>query len=86
MVDEPEKWVKDFSEAGCSQYCFHIEAASKKNNNLIFNNCIEDPSKLIDEIKKANMLAGIAVKPKTDISSVFPYLDQVNLILVMVFA
>lgn len=28
MVSEPEKWVDDFADAGASQYCFHIEAAS----------------------------------------------------------
>jgi len=70
MVDNPEKWVKDFASAGANGFTFHIEAT-------------KDPLALITAIKEAKMLPGIAVKPKTSIDTVLPYLDMVHLILVM---
>jgi ribulose-phosphate 3-epimerase len=70
MVSEPEKWVKSFSEAGASQYTFHIEATSNA------------PS-LIKSIKEAGMKVGISIKPNTPVDSIIPYLDDVYTILVM---
>jgi ribulose-phosphate 3-epimerase len=29
MVETPEKWIKDMSEAGASQYTFHLESTDK---------------------------------------------------------
>ncbi|KAK9729329.1 RIBULOSE-phosphate 3-epimerase [Basidiobolus ranarum] len=70
MVAEPEKWVKDFADAGASMYTFHIEAT-------------DDAGALIDQIHSAGMKAGISVKPKTPVDSVFPYCDKVDQILIM---
>lgn len=71
MVSEPEKWVKDFADAGADQYTFHIEATT-------------NPQKLIEDIITAKMKPAIAIKPNTSIDTVIPYLDKVNMILVMV--
>ncbi|KAG0246213.1 ribulose-phosphate 3-epimerase [Mortierella sp. GBAus27b] len=70
MVSEPEKWVDDFAKAGASLYCFHIEAT-------------KNPSELIDKIHKAGMKAGVAVKPKTPISTVRDLGDKMDMCLVM---
>eukprot|EP01114_Cavostelium_apophysatum_P017564 TRINITY_DN5253_c0_g1_i1.p1 TRINITY_DN5253_c0_g1~~TRINITY_DN5253_c0_g1_i1.p1 ORF type:complete len:229 (-),score=26.26 TRINITY_DN5253_c0_g1_i1:48-734(-) len=70
MVAEPQKWVKDFAEAGCNQYNFHLEAT-------------RDPKELIQSIKQAGMLPAIAIKPKTRWEDVVPHLDDVNMVLVM---
>ncbi|KAL1918353.1 uncharacterized protein VTP21DRAFT_3013 [Calcarisporiella thermophila] len=70
MVSEPEKWVEDFSKAGASMYTFHIEAT-------------KDASKLIDMIHAKGMKAGVAVKPKTPIESVYDIADKVDMVLVM---
>lgn len=70
MVSHPEKWVEDFAKAGASLYCFHIEAT-------------ENPSALIDQIHAAGMKAGVAVKPKTPISTVKDLGHKMDMCLVM---
>ncbi|CAG8608198.1 uncharacterized protein OCT59_010680 [Rhizophagus irregularis] len=70
MVSNPEKWVDDFAKAGASLYCFHIEATN-------------EPEALIEQIKKAGMKVGVAVKPKTPIETVFPLVDKIDMCLVM---
>ncbi|TPX38533.1 ribulose-phosphate 3-epimerase [Synchytrium endobioticum] len=70
MVSEPEKWINDFAKAGASLYCFHVEATKK-------------PSELIDKIHAAGMKAGCGIKPKTDVSAVYPFADKLDQILVM---
>ncbi|KAH3742935.1 Ribulose-phosphate 3-epimerase [Pelomyxa schiedti] len=76
MVTHPEKWVTDFKNSGASQYTFHIEATENRPEGSITDS-------LIDSIKAAGMRVGIAVKPNTPISSVFPYANKVDMILVM---
>ncbi|KAJ3323206.1 hypothetical protein HDU76_013696, partial [Blyttiomyces sp. JEL0837] len=70
MVSNPEFWVDDFAKAGASNYTFHIEATN-------------DPKSLIDRIHKAGMRAGIALKPKTPVESVYSYADMVEMVLIM---
>ncbi|CAG8514835.1 1205_t:CDS:2, partial [Scutellospora calospora] len=70
MVSNPEKWVKDFAEAGASLFCFHIEASP-------------NPESLIEEIRKTGMKVGIAVKPKTPIDVIFPLGNIIDMCLVM---
>ncbi|KAF9197386.1 RIBULOSE-phosphate 3-epimerase, partial [Podila verticillata] len=65
MVSHPEKWVDDFAKAGASLYCFHIEAT-------------QDASALIDQIHAAGMKAGVAVKPKTPISTCMPKVAELR--------
>ncbi|EMR09060.1 ribulose-phosphate 3-epimerase [Pneumocystis murina B123] len=70
MVSKPEQWVHDFAEAGGDIYCFHYEATN-------------NPSTLIDIIHKTGMKAGIAIKPKTPVSVLFPLADRLDMILIM---
>jgi len=70
MVSDPENYIAPMADAGVDQFTFHIEAT-------------KDPKKLIADIKKAGMKVGISVKPKTPIETVFPYVNDVDLILVM---
>lgn len=70
MVTNPEFWVESFSKSGCSLFTFHIEATV-------------DPKSLIAEIKRFGMKVGIAVKPKTDIDIVLPYLSSIDQLLIM---
>jgi len=70
MVSNPEQWVKDFSQAGASQYNFHVEATN-------------DISGLIKTIKESGMQPALAVKPKTPVDVVFPFVKSVNMVLIM---
>ena len=70
MVVEPEKLVEPFAKAGADIITFHIEATS-------------DPQGVIDLIRSAGKEVGISLKPSTPISTIEPYFDQIDLILVM---
>ena len=71
MIENPEKYVEIFAQAGADLITFHYEAC--KNN-------VEG---VINLIKTCGKKVGISIKPKTEASEIFPYLDKVDLILVM---
>ena len=70
MVTSPEKYIADFKKAGADYFTFHLEAA-------------DDPKALISKIKEAGMKVGISVKPKTPVETLKPYLEEIDLVLVM---
>ncbi|MCL4137289.1 UNVERIFIED_CONTAM: hypothetical protein GTU68_015933 [Idotea baltica] len=70
MVADPEKWVEPMSDAGASQYTFHLEAA-------------KDVKTLSRKIKEAGMKVGIGLKPGTPVSDLGPYVDLADMILIM---
>ena len=70
MVSNPEFWVESFHSSGCSLFTFHIEATL-------------DPKSLIQKIKKTGMKVGIALKPKTGIDVIIPYLTCIDQLLIM---
>ena len=70
MIVNPEKYADTFIDAGADLICFHIEA-------------LHAPQKLIDHIKERGKKVALAVSPDTPAEKVFPYLDDVDMILVM---
>ena len=70
MIDEPLRYVADFAQAGADRITFHTEAESGVGET-------------IDAILAAGKEAGLAVKPGTDITEVYPYLDRLSMVLVM---
>jgi len=70
MITDPIKYVDSFADAGAKHISFHLEAQS-------------DVSATIDAIHSKGILAGVAVKPGTAAEEVFPYLDRLDLVLVM---
>eukprot|EP00611_Tribonema_gayanum_P005308 TRINITY_DN1453_c0_g1_i4.p1 TRINITY_DN1453_c0_g1~~TRINITY_DN1453_c0_g1_i4.p1 ORF type:complete len:224 (-),score=92.71 TRINITY_DN1453_c0_g1_i4:198-869(-) len=70
MVSDPAQWVDDMADAGVDRLTFHIEAT-------------EDPAALIRRVKGRGMKVGIALKPKTPADCVFPYCEDLDLVLVM---
>ena len=73
MVTNPEHWVEDMKEAGVDIFTFHVEITSV--GDTLFE--------LIERIKSKNMKVGLAIKPKTPVDAVFPYLDIIDQVLVM---
>lgn len=51
-----------------------------KNNIIIL---LDNPSTLIDTIHKTGMKAGIAIKPQTPVSVLFPFVDRLDMVLIM---
>lgn len=70
MVTHPQTQVKLFANAGAQMITFHIES-----------DC--DPKAVIDEIHALGVKAGIAVKPKTPVAEIKPFIDDVDMVLVM---
>lgn len=70
MIENPEKYIEAFAKAGSDLITFHLEAT-------------DEPKKVIDLIKSFGKKAGISIKPKTEAKEVFPYLKDVDLVLVM---
>ncbi len=68
LVTDPAQWLDLFIDAGANSISFHIEA--EKN-----------PLPLIDKLKQHNVIAGLAINPETQLTSisddVFKALDRV---------
>ena len=70
MIDRPLAYVDRFAEAGSDLIVFHVEAG-------------DDATAVLDAIEAAGRRPGIAVNPETEAGAVLPYLDRVDLVLVM---
>jgi ribulose-phosphate 3-epimerase len=70
MIDEPERYVEDFAKAGADYLTIHVEATDKVEATL-------------KRIRELGMKPGITLRPGTAVEKIFPFLKQVDLILVM---
>lgn len=70
MISNPLDYADDFINAGADIITFHIE-------------CNSDIDKTIEKIKSANVKVGLVIKPNTPASAVFPYLEKLDLVLIM---
>lgn len=70
MIEEPVRYIDDFAKAGADIITFHIEAA-------------KDVKATIEKIKEAGCKPAISIKPNTPADVVFPYLDELYMVLVM---
>ncbi len=70
MITDPERYLKDFADSGADMITFHIEATKK-------------PMECIDIIHSLGKKAGISLNPGTPVEAVIPYLDKVDMVLVM---
>jgi len=70
MISHPLFYAEPFAKAGADYIVFHIE-------------CDDDISETLDKIEALGVKKGIAIKPKTPAEVVFPYLDRLDMVLVM---
>ncbi len=70
MINDPVKYAKDFISAGADYLTFHYEAVS-------------DVLGTINYIKSLGAKVGISIKPMTDVGVLDPYLEYIDLILIM---
>lgn len=70
MIDEPLKYIEDFKNAGADMITFHVESSSPADETV---------QKILD----CGCKAGISIKPATAAEEVFPYLDKLDMVLVM---
>jgi ribulose-phosphate 3-epimerase len=70
MISQPLRYVRAFADAGSDVIAFHLEAD-------------DDPAAVIGEIHRAGRGAGLAINPETPAERALPYLDTIELLLVM---
>lgn len=70
MIENPEKSIDDFADAGADYITVHIEACS-------------DARAVLEKIRARGVKPGITLKPATPATEIFPYLSLVDLVLVM---
>jgi ribulose-phosphate 3-epimerase len=69
MVDNPGVLLADFADAGADRCIVHVE--------------LGDPRPLFDELRARDVGVGLVLNPPTPVDTVMPYLDQIDLLLVM---
>lgn len=67
---DPERYINMFSEIRPDYLTFHVETTTV-------------PEELIELIHSKQIKAGIAISPQTRIETIYPYLESVDLVLMM---
>jgi ribulose-phosphate 3-epimerase len=70
MIENPLNYISDFVNAGADIISFHIE-------------CKSDIQKTVNAIKKGGVKPAIAIKPGTPVEEIYPYLDDLYMVLIM---
>lgn len=72
MIDRPHRYVADFCKAGADLVVFHVEADQP-----------QDILQAISLVKEQGKKVGLSVKPKTPAAVLLPYIELLDLVLVM---
>lgn len=70
MITEPEKYIDDFVRVGSDIITIHTEATH------YIDKCIE-------KIKNNNIKVGLSIKPNTEVESIYKYLNNIDMVLIM---
>jgi ribulose-phosphate 3-epimerase len=70
MVEKPQRYVEEFVKIGADMVTIHVEACD----------CIGET---LDKIKSLGVKAGLAINPSTPISELLPYMDKLDMVLIM---
>lgn len=70
MIAEPTRYFKDFVDAGADMITIHLEAT-------------RDITLAIEKLREYGVKVGISLNPETPVTEVFPYLGEVDMVLLM---
>ena len=73
MIDDPLNKVEEYANCGADYLTFHFEACKDDS----------EVQRVIDKIHALKMKAGISIKPNTSIETIFPFLKDLDLVLIM---
>ncbi len=74
MIVHPERYAERFIDAGANSVSFHLEAT-------------DNPQPILQQIKQKGCKAGLAINPDIPVENLFPYLGEIDIVLLMsVFA
>ncbi|HLG00416.1 MAG TPA: ribulose-phosphate 3-epimerase [Acidimicrobiia bacterium] len=69
MIDNPGDLLEDFAKAGADGCTVHVE--------------LGDPTPLVEQMRELGLRVGLVLNPETPFEAVEPYLDRIDLLLVM---
>lgn len=72
MIDRPVRYAEVFCKSGADLVMMHVEADSA-----------EKISEAIDIVKANGKKVGLSVKPKTPAEAIYPFIDRLDMVLVM---
>ena len=70
MITEPIRYIEEFKKAGADLITIHLEAC-------------EDVAATLNKIKEVGCKVGISICPDTPVSDLIPYLEMVDMVLIM---
>ncbi|MCR5742573.1 MAG: ribulose-phosphate 3-epimerase [Lachnospiraceae bacterium] len=70
MIVDPPRYAEDFAQSGADIITFHYEAC-------------DDVAEAIDAFRATGKKVGLAIKPNTDVSVLYPYLHKIDMALIM---
>lgn len=70
MISDPARYLQDYIAAGCDGLTIHIEA-------------VPEPGELLEKIRSAGLVAGLALNPDTPVSRIKTALPVCDYVLVM---
>lgn len=70
MIQKPERYIKEFAQAGSDCITVHTEACS-------------DVDSVIDQIHSFGCKAGLSICPSTSVETLLPYISKADLFLIM---
>ena len=70
MIDRPERYIKDFADAGADIITVHEESTTHLHRT-------------IEEIKSYGLKAGVALNPSTPLENIEYVLDYIDMVLIM---
>lgn len=70
MIENPEKYVESFAKSGADILTVHYEST-------------KDMKALINQIKALGVKVGITINPPTPVEVILPYIDDVDMVLIM---
>lgn len=70
MIAEPERYIRDYVDAGADIITFHYESC-------------KDPDSIIDLIRSYGVKASMSIKPSTPPEVVYPLISKLDMVLVM---
>ena len=70
MIEHPIRYIDAFKKAGAEGITFHLE-------------CQDDVEETLAALEKAGVKKAISLKPGTPAEAVYPYLDRLDMVLVM---
>jgi len=70
MIENPEKYVESFAKSGADILTVHYETA-------------KDIKSLINQIKSLGVKVGLTINPPTPVEVILPYVDDVDMVLIM---